>query len=198
VPADRRSMTRTKTLLAALILLVAVALPGVADARGRHGGKNHAHHAKKKRDRNHDGLPDRWERRHRLSLKVNQARRDQDGDGLGNRGEFGNGTDPRDPDTDGDGVGDGNEVGEGTDPADSEDCHEHGDRDEHGDQGDDEGDDSAGEDGDDPGAGGGDDSVDEPGDDGADEPGDEPGDDAGDEEPGDDAGSGGSDFDDRV
>lgn len=39
-------------------------------------------------DRNHDGLPDRWERAHRLSLKVDQGLRDQDRDGLNNKQEF--------------------------------------------------------------------------------------------------------------
>jgi len=63
----------------------------------------------KARDRNHDRIPDRWEKRHNLSLKVKQARRDQDRDGLTNLGEFRAGTHPRDPDTDGDGVEDGDE-----------------------------------------------------------------------------------------
>src|SRR6266536_4114177 len=60
-------------------------------------------------DRNHDRLPDRWERAHHLSLKVNQAKRDQDHDGLRNRGEFLAGDNPRDADTDNDGVDDGQE-----------------------------------------------------------------------------------------
>ena len=63
----------------------------------------------KPRDRNHDGIPDRWERSHRLSLKVNQARRDQDRDGLRNRAEYRAQTDPRDDDSDGDGIEDGEE-----------------------------------------------------------------------------------------
>src|SRR3954454_681939 len=82
-------------LLTALPLaaVAALALPGVAAAR----------------DRNHDGLPDRWETAHHLSLHANQARHDQDRDGLNNRGEFRAGDDPRDADTDGDGVRDGEE-----------------------------------------------------------------------------------------
>src|SRR3954451_1097534 len=60
-------------------------------------------------DRNLDGLPDRWERAHHLSLHVNQARRDQDRDGLNNRGEFRAHLNPRDADTDGDGTDDGDE-----------------------------------------------------------------------------------------
>jgi hypothetical protein len=65
------------------------------------------------KDRNKDGLPDRWEKRHHLSLKVDQARRDQDSDALRNRGEFEAGMDPQDADTDGDGIADGDE-GAGT------------------------------------------------------------------------------------
>ena len=61
------------------------------------------------KDRNGDRIPDRWEKRHHLSLKVNQAKRDQDGDGLRNRGEFKAGLDPRDDDSDDDGTEDGDE-----------------------------------------------------------------------------------------
>src|SRR5690349_19227873 len=60
-------------------------------------------------DRNRDHIPDRWEKRHHLSLAVNQARRDQDHDGLNNRGEYKAGLDPRDDDSDNDGVVDGDE-----------------------------------------------------------------------------------------
>ncbi len=64
-------------------------------------------------DRNRDRIPDRWERAHHLSLKVNQAKRDQDHDGLRNRAEFLAGTDPRNDDSDDDGTEDGAE-GAGT------------------------------------------------------------------------------------
>jgi hypothetical protein len=60
-------------------------------------------------DRNHDRIPDRWEKRHHLSLHHNQARRDQDHDGLANRGEFKAHMNPRDADTDDDGIDDGDE-----------------------------------------------------------------------------------------
>src|SRR3954452_3764380 len=63
------------------------------------------------RDRNHDRLPDRWERAHHLSLHHNQARRDQDHDGLDNRGEYRAGLNPRDRDSDDDGLADGREHG---------------------------------------------------------------------------------------
>jgi hypothetical protein len=61
------------------------------------------------KDRNHDRISDRWERSHHLSLRVNQARRDQDHDGLKNRGEFRAQTDPRDADSDDNGIQDGQE-----------------------------------------------------------------------------------------
>src|SRR3954465_9994856 len=61
------------------------------------------------RDRNHDRLPDRWERAHHLSLHVDQSRRDQDHDGLRNRAEYRDHTDPHRRDSDRDGVPDGRE-----------------------------------------------------------------------------------------
>jgi hypothetical protein len=61
------------------------------------------------KDRNHDRIPDRWEKAHHLSLKVKQGGRDQDKDGLKNRGEWRAKLDPRDDDTDNDGVEDGDE-----------------------------------------------------------------------------------------
>jgi hypothetical protein len=65
--------------------------------------------AAKHRDRNHDRIPDRWEKVHKLSLRVNQAKRDQDHDGLRNRAEFRAQMDPRDSDSDNDGTNDGQE-----------------------------------------------------------------------------------------
>ncbi len=82
-------------LLVAVGLLAMLALPGFAAAR--HG------------DSNNDRIPDRWEKRHHLSLNLNQAGRDQDRDHLGNRGEFLAGDNPRDRDSDDDGVMDGEE-----------------------------------------------------------------------------------------
>jgi hypothetical protein len=86
--------------LGAALLLALLAVPGAALARGHHRASA---------DRNHDRLPDTWERRHHLSLRVNQAKRDQDRDGLNNLNEFRSGTDPRDADTDNDGIDDANE-----------------------------------------------------------------------------------------
>lgn len=91
---------RAGLLAAAIVALFAVAVPAGATSK----------------DRNGDGIPDRWEKRHGLSLKKNQAKLDQDRDGLKNRGEWRNGTDPRDRDSDDDGVADGREVKRGSDP----------------------------------------------------------------------------------
>ena len=60
-------------------------------------------------DRNRDRIPDRWEKKHDLSLQVNQARRDQDDDGLRNRAEWRAKTDPRNDDSDDDGTDDADE-----------------------------------------------------------------------------------------
>jgi hypothetical protein len=80
-------------LLAAIGALALPAMPSAAAAK----------------DRNHDKIPDRWEKRHHLSLKVKQTMRDQDRDRLRNRAEFLAGDNPRDRDTDNDGVMDGDE-----------------------------------------------------------------------------------------
>ena len=80
-------------LLAALGALALLALPSVAAAK----------------DRNNDRIPDRWEKRHHLSLEVKQTTRDQDRDHLRNRAEFLSGNDPRDRDSDDDGVMDDDE-----------------------------------------------------------------------------------------
>lgn len=64
-------------------------------------------------DRNHDNIPDKWEKKHGLSLNKNQAKRDQDGDKLRNRGEFEASMNPHDSDSDDDSVEDGDE-GAGT------------------------------------------------------------------------------------
>jgi hypothetical protein len=82
-------------LLIAIGAMAMLAVPSIAAA--------------KQRDRNHDGIPDRWEKRHHLSTRVNQARRDQDRDHLRNRAEFLAGTNPHNADSDGDGIPDGEE-----------------------------------------------------------------------------------------
>jgi hypothetical protein len=77
----------------ALLLVAALAIAGPAAAK----------------DRNDDRIPDRWEKRHDLSLKVKQTRRDQDRDGLKNMDEFRSDSDPREDDSDDDGTEDGDE-----------------------------------------------------------------------------------------
>src|SRR3979490_196766 len=94
-------MTRTRgrraplggLLAVALGAIALLALPGLAVAK----------------DRNHDHIPDRWGKRHKLSLKVNQAHKDQDHDHLSNLAEFKAGDNPRNSDSDSDGVMDGEE-----------------------------------------------------------------------------------------
>ncbi len=70
------------------------------------------------RDRNRDQLPDGWEKRNKLSVKVKQSKRDQDRDKLNNKLEFKYKTNPRRADTDNDGLRDRDEIDEGTDPRD--------------------------------------------------------------------------------
>lgn len=114
-------MTRTSlkfTLVATASALAMLLVPGLASAA--------------KVDKNRDGIPDRWERKHGLSLKVNQRAKDQDRDGLRNLAEFRSATNPKavdsdqdgvddtDEDRDGDSVDNGNEQREGTLPNDTD------------------------------------------------------------------------------
>jgi hypothetical protein len=77
-------------IVGSALALVAFAAPAMASAK----------------DVNRDRIPDKWEKANKLSLKVDQRKKDQDTDGLRNRGEFLAGTNPRDADTDDDGVTD--------------------------------------------------------------------------------------------
>jgi hypothetical protein len=104
----------TIAVAAAAVALMAFA-PG-AMAKSRH----HRCAMSARVDRNHDRIPDRWECRNHLSLRVKQTRRDQDSDHLNNLGEFREGTNPRDADTDNDGVEDGDEHQLGDDPNDAD------------------------------------------------------------------------------
>ena len=81
----------------ALPMLVFASLAGTVSAAGS-------------RDRDHDRLPDRWERKHHLSATIPSARRDPDRDRLNNRRELRLRTHPRRADTDGDHLRDGAEV----------------------------------------------------------------------------------------
>ena len=82
------------------------------------------------RDRDHDALPDRWEKRHHLSTNRANANADADHDRIDNRNEFRQGTNPRVKDSDrdrtrdaredrdGDGLSNGAEDRFGQDPSD--------------------------------------------------------------------------------
>ena len=83
------------TMIAAAFGLLVLMLPAAASAR----------------DVNRDRIPDKWEKRFNLSLKVNQAQRNPDGDKLTNRQEFRAGTNPHKADTNGDGTEDGDNGG---------------------------------------------------------------------------------------
>lgn len=61
------------------------------------------------KDKNKDGIPDKWEVKNHLSLKTNQAKKDGDKDKLNNLGEYQSGTNPNKKDTDKDGVNDAKE-----------------------------------------------------------------------------------------
>src|SRR5919199_3599665 len=97
-------MRKAKLLIVAMFTLALLAVPAAADA--------------KRRDRDHDGLPDKWEKRHHLSVHKANAKKNPDHDGLNNLREFKNHTDPRDADTDNDGLDDGDEVEVGDNPRD--------------------------------------------------------------------------------
>jgi hypothetical protein len=77
-----------------LVLLACLGMPAAAAAK----------------DRDHDGLPDRWERRYELSTRSPSAAGDPDRDRLSNRREYALRTNPRRADTDGDGLRDRAEV----------------------------------------------------------------------------------------
>jgi hypothetical protein len=75
---------KLKLLVTAAVALAILAVPGAALA--------------KKRDRDHDKMPDRWERAHHLSTHKKNAQGDPDHDGLVNLGEFRARTGPHDAD----------------------------------------------------------------------------------------------------
>src|SRR4051812_19047001 len=94
------SMPRRLTTTALASAAILAAISPAAMAQGR--------------DRNHDRLPDRWERAHGLSLTVDQSRRDQDRDGVRNLAEYRHHGDPRRADSDSDGLDDRRELRAGT------------------------------------------------------------------------------------
>jgi hypothetical protein len=79
-------MRPIKALITVVIAAALLAVPaGVLARHGRHD----------RVDRDHDGMADKWERRHHLNTHVNDARRDPDHDGLSNLSEFRHHTDPQ-------------------------------------------------------------------------------------------------------
>jgi hypothetical protein len=78
------------TIVAALALLI---IPAAAQAR----------------DRDHDGLPDKWEKKFHLSTHKNSANADPDRDRVDNRNEFRERTNPRRKDSNRNGRPDGRE-----------------------------------------------------------------------------------------
>jgi hypothetical protein len=88
-------MSRLRRLLPLLALLVATTAVTASPALAR------------KKD--HDHMPDRWEKRHHLNVKKDDSRRDRDRDGLSNYGEYRAHTNPRKKDSDHDGRRDGRE-----------------------------------------------------------------------------------------
>jgi hypothetical protein len=66
------------------------------------------------KDSQGSGMQDDWEIKHGLSLTVNQASLDPDGDGVNNLQEYNQNTDPHNPDTAGDGISDGPTVPPGS------------------------------------------------------------------------------------
>ncbi len=100
-------MSRTaRIVFFALIAMLLLALPSSAIAKKHSKSKSKL---SRKADRNRDGLPDKWEKKYSLSLKVNQSGRDQDRDGMRNKAEWLADTNPRDKDSDDDGINDASE-----------------------------------------------------------------------------------------
>ena len=95
--------SRLRVLVAAIAALALLAMPVGADAKSK--GKH--------RDRNQDGIADKWAKKHKLGKGKGVAKKDNDADGLVNLIEFRAKLHPRNADTDGDGVGDANEDGDG-------------------------------------------------------------------------------------
>ena len=98
-------MRRLTLLISIALALVAVAIPATASAKRSH----HRTHRARVADRNHNGIPDRWERR----FRVHSATADPDHDGVSNLGEFHNGTNPRMADSNGNGIPDGQDDANG-------------------------------------------------------------------------------------
>ena len=93
-----RGKTRNiSVVVAGALALLLVAFAGTAVAK----------------DKNRDRIPDRWEKKFKLSLKVDQSNKDQDRDKVDNLNEFQEGTNPRVKDTNRNGKADGKEDADG-------------------------------------------------------------------------------------
>jgi hypothetical protein len=92
-------LRRLRLLLATLAALALLAVPASATAK-RHD---------KVKDKNRNGMPDKWERKHGISKNRGAAKADPDKDGLTNRFEWRARTNPKSKDTNRDGVTDANE-----------------------------------------------------------------------------------------
>jgi type II secretory pathway pseudopilin PulG len=95
-------MRGIKLVIAAIAALGVLAVPGVAMAKSR--------------DRDHDRMADKWEKRHHLNTHANDARKDPDHDGLSNLSEFRHHTNPQKADSDNDGIDDQDELNDDTNP----------------------------------------------------------------------------------
>lgn len=84
-----------RTIAAVSLLGAFFVLPGVVAAQSS--------------DRDHDGMPDTWEKQNDLSTQTANGQRDADHDGLKNKAEYRYGFDPRDKDSDNNGVRDNRE-----------------------------------------------------------------------------------------
>lgn len=108
--ASKSTLTKVTRLAVGLLLIAVVGLGYLATTAGAAG-----------RDRDGDGMPNRWEVNHGLNANRANARGDKDHDGLRNIGEFRHRTDPTDVDSDDDGSDDVDEVRHhGTDPNDAD------------------------------------------------------------------------------
>src|SRR3954447_19217530 len=94
-PEKESRMRTIKYVVLAVAAAALLALPGIAQAKAR--------------DRDHDRLPDTWEKRHHFSTHKKSAKGDPDRDSLSNLAEYRSKTNPRDADTDNDGRADDDE-----------------------------------------------------------------------------------------
>src|SRR3954469_3779194 len=94
-------LRRLRLVLAAVAALALLVVPSSALAKKHHQAA---------KDRNRDGIPDKWEKKFGISTtKHGVAKADPDKDGLTNRFEWRAGTNPKAGDTNHNGVSDSSE-----------------------------------------------------------------------------------------